>query len=425
MTDQRRPSPGTLIVGASQSGVQVAVTMRELGYSDPITIVGAENQLPYQLPPLSKAFLSGTADEESLELRTAAFYADKGIRLVLGEQVGEIRFDGTAGEAVTDAGRVLSFDLLALTVGAAARRLALPGVELSGVGYLRNMADARRLQADLATAESVAVIGGGFIGLEAAAAARSFGKNVTVLETADRLIARAVAPEVSEFYRAAHERRGTTVRLGVSVTGLVGSNGRVTGVALEDGEVVAAEVVLIGIGVVPRLEIAEQLGLECQGGIVVDEFARTSLPGVVAAGDCAVMPNPLTGEGRVRLESMQNAVDQAKVAAATLVGQPAKYHAVPWFWSDQGNLKLQIAGLSTGYDQIVLRGDQQAEKFSVLYYRAGHLLAIDSVNSVPDYMTVRRALAQGGQIPAGLAADSSVPLKSIVVSAAPAAGVLA
>jgi len=183
--------------------------------------------------------------------------------------------------------------------------------------------------------------------------------------------------------------------------------------------------VLIGIGVVPRLDLAEQLGLECQGGIVVDEFARTSLPGVVAAGDCAVMPNPLTGEGRVRLESMQNAVDQAKVAAATLVGQAVEYHAVPWFWSDQGDLKLQIAGLSTGYDQIVLRGEPEAEKFSVLYYRDGHLLAIDAVNSVPDYMTVRRALAHGGQIPAGLAADNSVALKSLVVSAAPAAGVLA
>ncbi|MCY7287129.1 MAG: NAD(P)/FAD-dependent oxidoreductase, partial [Cryobacterium sp.] len=241
MTNQRQPLPGTLIVGASQAGVQVAVTMRELGYTDPITIVGAENQLPYQLPPLSKAFLSGTADEESLELRTAAFYADKGIRLVLGERVREIRFDGTAGEAVTDAGTALSFDRLALTVGAAPRRLALPGAQLGGVGYLRNMADARRLQADLATAESVAVIGGGFIGLEAAAAARSFGKKVTVFETADRLIARAVAPEMSEFYRAAHERRGTTVRLGVSVTGLVGRVGRGPGVGVEGGVFVAAE----------------------------------------------------------------------------------------------------------------------------------------------------------------------------------------
>lgn len=324
---------------------------------------------------------------------------------------------------MTDAGTEVAFDRLALTVGAAPRQLQLPGAELAGVGYLRTMADARRLQADLQTAQSVAVIGGGFIGLEAAAAARAFGKNVTVLETADRLIARAVAPQVSEFYRAAHERRGTTVRLGVSVTELVGRDGRVTGVALDGGEIVPAEVVLIGIGVVPRLEIAEQLGLECQGGIVVDEFARTSRPGVVAAGDCAVMPNPLTGEGLVRLESMQNAVDQAKVAAASLVGQPARYHAVPWFWSDQGNLKLQIAGLSTGYDQVVLRGDPDAEKFSVLYYRDGSLLAIDAVNNVPDYMTVRRTLAQGGQIPAGLAADSSIALKSIVISPASAAGV--
>jgi 3-phenylpropionate/trans-cinnamate dioxygenase ferredoxin reductase component len=205
------------------------------------------------------------------------------------------------------------------------------------------------------------------------------------------------------------------VRLGTGVTELTGDAGRVRGVTLADGTELPADLVLVGVGVVPRTELAEQLGLDCDGGIVVDEFARTSVPGVVAAGDCTVLPNPLTGEGRVRLESVQNAVSQAKTAAATLAGRPEPYTAVPWFWSDQFDLKLQIAGLSTGYDDVVLRGDPDTEKFSVLYYRQGQLLAVDAVNAVADYLTVRKALTQGGTIPAGAAADADVPLKGLIV----------
>jgi 3-phenylpropionate/trans-cinnamate dioxygenase ferredoxin reductase subunit len=275
--------------------------------------------------------------------------------------------------------------------------------------------DAVRLRGELAGAETVVVVGGGFIGLEAAAVARSLGKAVTVVEAADRLLARAVAPVLSGFYRRAHERRGVTVRLGTGVTELTGDGGRIRGVRLSDGTELPADLVLVGVGVVPRTELAEQLGLDCDGGIVVDRFARTSRPGVVAAGDCTVLPNPLTGEGRVRLESVQNAVSQAKTAAATLAGRPEPYTAVPWFWSDQFDLKLQIAGLSTGYDDVVLRGEPDTERFSVLYYREGELLAVDAVNNVADYLTVRKALTQGGTIPAAEAAHADVPLKGLIV----------
>jgi 3-phenylpropionate/trans-cinnamate dioxygenase ferredoxin reductase subunit len=409
-------SAGTLIVGASQAGLQLAVSLREAGSQDPITLIGAEVHPPYQRPPLSKAFLNDPADTGTLMLRNEAFYAQQAIDVICGERVTGLRLStGGSGTATTDRGRTIEFDKLALTVGARPRRLALPGGDLERVSYLRDVEDAVRIRDQLADASTVVVIGGGFIGLEAAAVARSQGKTVTVVEAADRLIPRAVAPLVSEFYRQAHERRGVTVQLNAVVAGLTGEQGRVAGVDLADGRHLPADLVLVGVGVAPRTELAEQVGLLCDGGIVVDAFARTSNPAVVAAGDCTVLPNPLTGVGRVRLESVQNAVSQAKVAAATLVGRPEPYTAVPWFWSDQYELKLQIAGLSTGYDDVVLRGDPADEKFSVLYYRAGELLAVDAVNTVADYLTVRKALAGGSTIPAAQARQADVPLKNLLV----------
>jgi 3-phenylpropionate/trans-cinnamate dioxygenase ferredoxin reductase component len=417
-------SAGALIVGASQAGVQLAASLRENGYPDPITLLGAEEHPPYQRPPLSKAFLSGAVELSSLAFRNQAFYETHGIELICGERVATLSLSGDdgsgSGTAVTEAGRTLSFEHLALTVGARPRRLPVPGAELEGICYLRDVDDAVALRAALASAVHVVVIGGGFIGLEAAAVARSQGKTVTVVEAADRLIPRAVAPGVSEFYRQAHERRGTTIHLHAAVTALVGEAGRVVGVALADGTEVAADLVVVGIGILPRTELAEQIGLDCEGGIVVDRFARTSRPSVVAAGDCTVLPHPLTGEGRVRLESVQNAVSQAKVAAAALAGRPQPYTDVPWFWSDQYDLKLQIAGLSTGYDQTVVRGDLDGERFSVLYYRDGRLIAVDAVNAAPDYLTVRKALAQGATIPAEPAADAATPLKTLLTPAATA-----
>lgn len=400
---------GTLIVGASQAGIQLALSLREAGDDEPITLVGAEVHPPYQRPPLSKAFLAGKAELSSLAFRTAAFYAEQKIDVVLGDQVVGL----APGRATTHSGRSLSFDRLALTVGARPRRLDVPGAELDGVCYLRDVDDALRLRGWLGSAREVVVVGGGYIGLEAAAVARSLGKSVTVVEAADRLIPRSVAPVVSEFYRQAHLRRGSDVKLGVGVVALTGDDGRVTGVELSDGTHLPADLVLVGVGIAPRTELAEQLGLECSGGIVVDEFARTSEPDVVAAGDCTVLPHPLA-EGLVRLESVQNAISQAKVAAATLLGRREPYSAVPWFWSDQYDLKLQIAGLSRGHDEHVVRGDPAAERFSVLYYRNRALVAVDAVNSTADYLTVRRVLERGGDIAAEQARNTEVPLKQLV-----------
>jgi 3-phenylpropionate/trans-cinnamate dioxygenase ferredoxin reductase subunit len=410
---------GTLIVGASQAGVQLAASLRELGYDEAITLVGAEKHYPYSRPPLSKAFLAGKADLASLELRTPAFYADRRIDVLPSETVVELDLDDRgpegSGTAVTASGRRLAFDKLALTVGARPRRLVLPGIDLEGVCYLRVVEDAVRLKEALVQAQSVVVIGGGFVGLEAAAVARSEGKDVTVIEAAERLVPRSVAPVISEFLFNAHSGRGARILLGSQAVAMHGENGRVTAVELGDGSRLPADLVVVGVGIVARTELAEQIGLECDRGIVVDEFARTSIPSVVAAGDCTVLPNPLTGEGRYQLESTQNADNQARTAAATLAGKPQPYDAVPWFWSDQYDLKLQIAGLTDGYDQHVVRGDPSGEKFSVLYYRHGQLLAIDAINHAPDYMTVRAALARRATIPADRAADPTVRLKDLIV----------
>jgi 3-phenylpropionate/trans-cinnamate dioxygenase ferredoxin reductase subunit len=408
---------GTLIVGASQAGVQLAVSLREGGDREPITLVGAESRPPYQRPPLSKAFLLGTADDTSLAFRTPDFYAERGIDVVAGERVETLTLaagPSASGTATTVRGRTLGFDRLALTVGARPRRLAVPGTDLDGVHHLRDVEDAARIRRDLASASAVVVVGGGFIGLEAAAVARAQGRVVTVVEAADRLIPRSVAPVVSEFYRRAHERRGTVVRLGAAVRALSGEGGRVRGVVLDDDTRLAADLVLVGIGIVPRTELAEAIGLACDGGIVVDRYACTSRDGVVAAGDCTVAPHPLTGEGRVRLESVQNAVSQARTAAATLAGRPPPAAEVPWFWSDQFDLKLQIAGLAAGHDEVVVRGDPATERFSVLYYRDGSLLAVDAVNAPADYLTVRKALATGVAIPAEYARRPDRSLKELL-----------
>ena len=406
----------TLVVGASQAGLQLAVSLRDAGDDGPITLVGAEPHAPYQRPPLSKAYLQGSTELEQLSLRTPEFLAGQGITLITGGiDMLDLHSGGPSGTATTANGRVLPFDRLALTVGARPRRLTVPGANLEGVTYLRTAGDAsvlRQLQSD---AESVVVIGGGFIGLEAAAVARSQGKSVTVVEAADRLIGRAVAPVVSDFYRDAHLGRGVDIRLGAQVVSIGGVHNRVRAVQLSDGSRLPADLVIVGIGVDPCTELARQLDLESAGGIVVDKYARTSNPTVVAAGDCTVQPHPLTGEGRVRLESVQNAISQAKTAAATLAGLRVPNDAVPWFWSDQYDLKLQIAGLSTGHDEYVVRGDIDGEAFSVLYYRDGALLAVDAVNTPGDYMAVRKALSQGAMIPSDTAADSTVALREQIV----------
>ena len=292
---------GTVIVGASQAGVQLAVSLREHGYTLPISLVGAEPYPPYQRPPLSKEFLTGTAGHESLAFRTAAFYADAGIELICGERVVHVELpaDGRPGSARTATGRELAFDRLALTVGARVRRLTTPGSDLDGILYLRDVDDAQQLRTRLADASRVVVVGGGFIGLEAAAVARAQDKDVTVVEAADRLIARAVAPVVSEFYRQAHERRGTTVLLDTAVAGFSGEDGAVTGVLLADGTELPADLVMVGVGVLPRTELAEQLGLECDGGVL----AVGSVVGVIVTPFSAIAYTLMYYDLRVRKEA--------------------------------------------------------------------------------------------------------------------------
>jgi 3-phenylpropionate/trans-cinnamate dioxygenase ferredoxin reductase subunit len=403
-----------LIVGGGQAAVHLASSLRDLGWQAAVTIVSEENHAPYQRPPLSKAFLSGNAQVTTLMFRSAEHYERDRITVLTGQRVTDVRpaAPGRPGVAITAGGGRFEFGHLALATGARPRLLAVPGADLAGICYLRDAGHALELRERLATAQRVLGVGGGFIGLEAAASATAKGKTVTVVEAADRLIGRVVAPEISDFYAAAHRRRGVRVLLGTGVSRFEGQSGAVTGALLSDGSFVPADLVIIGIGAEPRTELAERLGLACAGGIVTDAFARTSDPAIVAAGDCAVTPHPAAADGAlVRFESYGHAIDHAKVAAATLAGVPARYDAVPWFWSDQGTLKLQIAGLSAGFDQAVLRGDPGEEKFSVLYYRDGRLLAVHAVNCPRDYLAVRRALAAGQDIPSAAAADDSQPLR--------------
>ncbi|GAA4287894.1 NAD(P)/FAD-dependent oxidoreductase [Georgenia daeguensis] len=409
---------GLLIVGASQAGVQLVASLRALGFHEPITLLGEENHRPYQRPALSKEFLQDKVGKESLIFRTQEYWDEHRVDLVKGERIERVeRQDDGSGTAHTASGRAFRFDHLALAVGARARRLESPGHDLTGVLYLRNADDALALKAHLPAASDVVVVGGGFVGLEVARSAHALGKRVTVLEAGPRLVGRAVGEETSEYFLRAHRAAGLDVRLGTQVTRFVGDgDGRLTGVVLADGETVPAQVALVGIGAVPNTELAEQMGLEVDNGIVVDRSARASDGSTLAIGDCANLPNPVPGSPageRLRLESVNNAVEHAKVAAYSLVGRREEYAGIPWFWSNQGDLKLQIAGLSLGHDATVVRRDDTRGKFSVLYYRAGRLVAADCVNNPLDFMAVKNALAQAATIPAELAADATVPLKGL------------
>lgn len=405
-----------LIVGAGQSGMQIADSLRENGFTGQITMVGDENALPYQRPPLSKAYLYGDADEESLQFRNQKFYQDNNIELILGDAIVAVETGIDGGVATTASGKKLEFHHMALAPGSTPRKLEIPGSQLDGVLYMRSLADAQALKARWDSAKNVVVIGGGFIGLEVAAVASKAGKKVTVLEGADRMMARAVCPITSEYFKAAHERRGAKIVLDARISNFVGEQ-KVSAVELADGTQIPADIVMVGIGVLARTEVATMLGLElANGAILVNEYAETSNPLVVAAGDAVMLPNPTGADGLVRLESVQNAVDQAKAAAKTLMGLREPYRALPWFWSDQADIKLQIAGLSTGYDQTVVRGNPDDDAFSVLYYRAGRLLAIDAINQVSDFMAVRRCLTAGQTIAPDAAADSATPLKTLITA---------
>jgi 3-phenylpropionate/trans-cinnamate dioxygenase ferredoxin reductase component len=405
---------GVLVIGACQAGIQLACSLREHGYPGPITVVGAERHAPYQRPPLSKALLHGETTPEALALRSAAFYTDHRIDLVLGERI--TRIDRGAGAAHAQSGRILTFERLALAVGARPRRLAVPGADLPGVRYLRDADDALTLKHALAAAGDVLIIGGGFIGLEVAAAARKLGRRVTVALLEQRLLGRAVGTPTSGFFLDAHTRRGVRVHLGVQPVRFLGDR-RVRAVELTDGRTVPADLVVVGIGAVPRTELAGQLGLAVDNGIVVDRHGLTSDGMTVAAGDCVACPPPVDNPAlpeRLRFESVNTAIEQARTAAATIAGRPAPYRAVPWFWSDQYDLKLQVVGLSAGHTAVVLRGDPGSEKFAVLYYARDRLIAGDFVNRPADFLAVKSALTAGRTIPPAAATDPAIPLKRLV-----------
>ncbi len=400
---------GVVIVGGGQAGFQVAASLRGDGYAGPIHLVSAEAHVPYQRPPLSKGLLLGKMDRARLLFRQPAFYATQSIDLHLGTAATAL--DPSARTVTTATGQVIPYDMLVLATGTRVRPLPVPGTELENVVYLRTLDESESLARRVDEASRVVVIGGGFIGLEVAAAVRMLGKPVTVLEAADRLMGRVVAPVISGFYADLHRSRGVELVLDARIECLIGEDGKVSGVMMADGGRHAADLVVIGIGVLPNVELAVAAGLACENGILVDEHGRTSDPHIFAAGECTSHPNRFAG-GRIRLESVQNAVDQAKAVAAAILGKPHVYDEVPWFWSDQYEVKLQMVGISTGHDQRVIRGAPAEGKFSVCYFKAGRLVAIDSVNRPSDHMTGRKLLAQGTDLTPERAADDGVDLKA-------------
>ena len=400
-----------MIIGGGQAGFQVAASLRAEGYAEPIRLIAAEKHPPYQRPPLSKAFLLGKMDKARLLFRQPAFYEAQAIDLFLGERAEAI--DPAARTVRTASGRTLTYDRLVLATGTRVRPLPVAGTGLGGVVYLRTIEESEALAERIAAAGRVVVIGGGFIGLEVAAAVRMLGRPVTVLEAADRPMGRVVAPVISRFFADLHRERGVELIVNARIARLEGEDGRVRTVVMEDGTRHPADLVVIGIGVVPNVELAQAAGLACADGIVVDEHGRTSAPFIHAAGECTSHPSRFAG-GRVRLESVQNAVDQAKAVAAAILGRDEPYDAVPWFWSDQYEIKLQMVGISRGHDREVVRGDPASGRFSVFYFKDGRLIAIDSVNRPSDHMTGRKLLATGTSLTPAEAADGAFDLKAAV-----------
>jgi 3-phenylpropionate/trans-cinnamate dioxygenase ferredoxin reductase subunit len=406
---------GTIIVGTGQAGFQVAASLRSEGYLDLITLIGEEPHIPYQRPPLSKGFILGTQTAESIELRPASFYEHHKINLLCGERVVAILPAERLIEI--DSGGNLSYDSLVLATGASNRKLKIPGVELDGVVYLRSLAESIFIKERLAEAREIVVIGGGFIGLELAAAASTLGKKVTVVEALPRVMARVCAPIISEFFRELHAAHGVTILCNQTVTEIRGANDRVREVLLGDGRTLPADLVLIGVGVIPNTELARDAGLAVANGTCVNEFLQTSDPNIYAIGDCAEHPNPFAAGARIRLESVQNAADQAACVATTIAGRRTLYNAVPWFWTDQFDIKLQMVGISTNHDRIVTRGSAETRKLSVFYFKGEKLVAIDSINRPVDHMVGRKLMAAGSRLTPEQAADEAVDLKKMAVAA--------
>lgn len=384
-----------VIIGAGQAAAQAVTSLKAEGYGKPIIVVGDEPYLPYQRPPLSKAYLGDEMTEDRLELKAPSFYADAGAEMRLCSRVARIFPAG--GEVELADGSRLSYGALLIATGTRARPLPVPGAALPGVYSIRTIDDVKHFRAAARPGARLVIIGGGYIGLETAAKARKLGLDVTVVEGASRLLARVACATISDFARDLHEGHGVVVRTGTGVARILGTDA-VTGVELADGRILKADLVLSAVGAVPNAEIAADAGLALENGIRVDEATRTSLPNIYAAGDVANFPSRLYGR-RVRLESVQNAIDQAKVAAKIICGGAVAYDPIPWFWSDQYDVKLQIAGLLDGHDRTECEGDVAAGRFCVRYFAADRLLAVASVNDPKSHMLARKALAIPPPVP--------------------------
>ena len=400
-------SQNIVIIGAGQAGAQAVASLRAEGFTGILTMVGDEPYAPYQRPPLSKAYLMGSMERPRLFLKPDAFYREAGCELILGVKATAI--DREAKTVRLSDGRTLPYDLLLLATGTRVRKVRCPGVELAEIHYLRSIADVDALQAVFQRGKKLAVVGGGYIGLEVAAVAVKHGLEVTVFEALDRVMARAVSKPVSDFFEAVHRAAGVKLMLDTTVQAFEG-DGRLTGVKA-GGKSYPADLALVGIGVVPNIELAAAAGLTCEDGIVVDLNCATADPAIFAAGDCTWH---VGREGvPLRLESVQNAIDQAKHAALAMVGKPKPYREVPWFWSDQYDLKLQIAGLARPTDTIVVRGEPSSRKFAVFHLRDGVVAAVESINAAAEYLVGRKLIAEGTRIPPDRLADTSNAMKNI------------
>jgi 3-phenylpropionate/trans-cinnamate dioxygenase ferredoxin reductase component len=399
-----------VIVGAGHAGFQLAASLRQHGFDGPVVLVGDEPVLPYQRPPLSKEYLAGKIGLDLLLMQPEAFYRDHRIEFRAGTRV--VAIDRAARRVELAAGGHLSYGHLVLATGARNRVPPLPGIERDGVCYLRSLAETDLLRERLAAAERIVVIGAGFIGLEFAAVARAQGKHVHIVELTDRVMGRVVSPPVSHFFAAAHRRAGVEFTFRAQAVRIAGDGGRVAHVELAGGDRLAADLVLVSVGVVPNGELAAAAGLPVANGIVVDAALATADPLVSAIGDCASFPCVHAAGAPTRLEAVQNAADHARCVADRITGRPHPYGALPWFWSEQGELRLQIAGLTNGHDETILRGDPESGQFSVFCYREGRLVGIESVNRPADHAQARRLLAAGRQVSPEDAADASFDLRA-------------
>jgi 3-phenylpropionate/trans-cinnamate dioxygenase ferredoxin reductase subunit len=402
-------SATVVIVGAGQAGGETAIQLRKHGFAGRVLVIGAEAFIPYKRPPLSKAYLAGTASEDSLYLTPRA-NLDK-LSIEFRGDTHAMGIDRGGKRLLTDQGAI-GYDKLVLATGGRARELNLPGAHRANVFPLRTIADVNRIRQRVAPGRRVTIVGGGFIGLEVAAVCVKLGLKVTVLEGLPRVLARVTVPLVSSFFERVHREAGVDLRTGVQVTALEGEP-EITHVVLDSGVRLETDLVIVGVGIVPNVELAQDAGLAIDNGIVVDEYTQTADPDILAAGDCTSHPNEFLGR-RLRLESVQNAMEQARAAAATLAGKDEPYRAVPWFWSDQYDLKLQMVGLSAGHEHVVVRGDPAGRSFAAFYLREGRLIAADAVSRAADFALAKKLVAARVALPQAQLADEAVPLKSLL-----------